>query len=405
MLVYIGIDWSEQKHDLAFMNEKGGLIEHTTIPHTWDGLMRIDRMCKSIGVSEQECLIGIETSHNLLIDYLLSKGYTKIYVIPPSMVKDCRGRFGASKARTDQSDAHLLADILRTDRSRLHCWQPDTILTQQIRAQVCQINFLTEEIIRIGNRLRTILLRYYPAALQVFSSLDAAITLAFIQAFPNSELATQLSFSEFQAFARQHHYPCPKQLPAAFARLHQSYPQPSQATTIIFQPQACLLAKILLELVHTKNVSLTELQITFQDHPDYPVFSSLPGAGKFLAPALLAKFGDDRMRFPTPQSLQAVAGTCPVTYSSGKRHIVAFRRACDQGFRSVTQQWAMESLRVSAWANSYFEMILPHTRSKSQAFRCLANRWLAIAWKLWQERTPYDEDYHLKQRALRSVPY
>jgi len=404
MVVYIGIDWSEQKHDVAFLNEKGGIIERFTIAHTWEGLMQIDTMRQRIGVGEQECLVGIETMHNLLLDHLLSRGYSNIYIIPPSMVKDSRGRFGSSKARTDQSDAHLLADIVRTDLKRLHRWQVDSLLTRQIRAQVSQITFLTEQIVRTCNRLRAILLRYYPAALHVFSSLDSAICLAFIQAFPNPELAAQLSFSSFQAFAKQHRYPFPKRLPACFARLQQSYPQPSQSTTLIYQPQACLLAGLITEWIQAKNTTLIELKATFQDHPDYSIFNSLPGAGKFLAPALLAKFGDDRMRFPSPQALQAVAGTCPVTFSSGKRHIVAFRRACDQEFRTIAQQWAMESLFVSSWAYSYYQMVLPHARSKSQAYRCLANRWLAIAWKLWQERVSYDEDFHLRQRALRSLP-
>ena len=34
VLVYIGIDWSEQKHDIAIMNEKGGVIDQLTIAHT-----------------------------------------------------------------------------------------------------------------------------------------------------------------------------------------------------------------------------------------------------------------------------------------------------------------------------------------------------------------------------------
>jgi transposase len=404
MLVYIGIDWSEQKHDIAIMNEKGGVIDQLTIAHTWEGLMQIDRTCQKLGLGQQDCLIGIETSHNLLLDYLLTRGYSKIFIIPPSMVKDCRGRFGASRARTDRSDARLLADIVRTDQQRLHCWHVDSLLTRQIRAQVSLISFLTDQIIRTCNRLRSVLVRYYPAALHVFSSLDSAICLAFIQAFPTPEMAARLTFSDFQAFARLHRYPFPKRLPACFARLQQSYPQPSQATTLIYHPQACLLAKLVAEFIQAKNSAQAELKVTFQDHPDFPIFNSLPGAGDFLAPALLAKFGDDRLRFPTPQSLQAVAGTCPVTYSSGKCRIIAFRRACDQEFRTIAQQWAIESLFVSSWANSYFEMVLPHVRSKSHAYRNLANHWLAIAWKLWQERTPYDEDLHLRHRALRSLP-
>lgn len=66
-----------------------------------------------------------------------------------------------------------------------------------------------------------------------------------------------------------------------------------------------------------------------------------------LAPALLAKFGDDRARFPTPASVQALAGTCPVTDQSGKRKVIKFRRACDREFRWIVQQraWRSKPLR------------------------------------------------------------
>jgi hypothetical protein len=37
----------------------------------------------------------------------------------------------------------------------------------------------------------------------------------------------------------------------------------------------------------------------------------------------------------------------------------------------------------------------------SHAYRCLANRWLAIAWKCWQSPQPYDEAVHLQNRKRR----
>jgi hypothetical protein len=48
------------------------------------------------------------------------------------------------------------------------------------------------------------------------------------------------------------------------------------------------------------------------------------GVGDFLAPTLLAKFGDDRERFPHPGSLPSLAGTCPVTEQSGKSRRIFF---------------------------------------------------------------------------------
>jgi hypothetical protein len=93
-----------------------------------------------------------------------------------------------------------------------------------------------------------------------------------------------------------------------------------------------------------------------------------------------------------------------VTKSSGKRTIITFRYACDREFRQIAVQWARCSLGESVWANAYFESVRPHCRSLSHAYRCLANRWLAVAWKLWQTRVCYDEGYHLRQRAIRAAP-
>jgi transposase len=161
---------------------------------------------------------------------------------------------------------------------------------------------------------------------------------------------------------------------------------------------------VLLEIVQTKATALHELQRLFHQHPDAPIFDSLPGAGELLAPALLAKFGDDRARFPAPASVQALAGTCRVTDASGKKRIIKFRKACDREFRTIAQQWAKASLAQSTWANAYWQQVRPHCDSDSHAYRCLANRWLAVAWKLWQTRQPYDEAYHLQQRAKHSQP-
>lgn len=404
MQVYIGIDWSESKHDIVIMNKAGAAIVRQTIPHSPEGFLKLEAMCQDLEVAPTDCLFGLETAHNMVIDFLWSRNYTNVYVIPPSVVKSTRGRYGQSRARTDQSDALLLADLLRTDRLRLQPWHPDSLLTRQMRAKVSLINYLTRDIVRLSNRLRAVLLRYYPSALHVFSSLRTQIALQFICAYPTPEAADALSFVEFEAFARQHSYPQPKRLPKCFAHLESSYPQALPETVLVYRDEAVQLATLLLRTVQAKNSALRELTVLFEQHPDHDIFASLPGAGKFLAPALLVKFGDDRQRFLSPAGVQALAGTCPVTDSSGKRRVVRFRHACDREFRNIAQKWAITSKPESLWATLYWEQARPHCDSDSHAYRCLANRWLAIAWKLWQTGEEYDEAYHLKQRALHSKP-
>ena len=404
MPVYIGIDWSQTKHDVCILNEAGAPIARAVVAHSPAGFQKLDAQRQPLGLAASECLVGIESAHNLLIDFLWGHGYHQVFVIPPNVVNSTRGRYRQSGARTDQSDAFVLADILRTDRARLQLWQPDHVLTRQLRSRVSLLGHLTRNAVRLTNRLRAVLWRYYPAALNVFSALDTQIALEFVRLYSTPQHAAALTLAEFRAFAKRHRYPFPQQLPRRFACLQLPQPEADQDTVLVFQGEAVQLATVLLDLVKTKTAAIRELQHLFQQHPDAPIFDSLPGAGDLLAPALLAKFGDDRARFPTPASVQALAGTCPVTDASGKKRVIRFRKACDREFRTIAQQWARASLAVSTWANAYWQQARPHCDSDSHAYRCLANRWLSVAWKLWQTRQTYDEAYHLQQRAKHSQP-
>jgi len=402
MKVYLGIDWGHKKHDAMFLNQVGACLAQLSIPHNPQGFLQLDYTREQLGVSQDDCIVGLETAHNLLIDFFWDRGYQQVYVVPPSVTRSNRGRYRSSGARSDPTDAFVVADILRTDQGRLQPWFPDSQLTREIRAKVSLIGHLTGNIISLSNRLREVLWRYHPAAAEVFSDLTTQIALAFVRAYPTPQEATSLSFDQFQAFARKHHYPNPRALTRCFARLQVAQPQANPETVLVYQGEAPLLAELLLPMIQAKKRALEELQILFKAHPDHPIYNSLPGAGDLLAPSLLAKFGDDRKRFPTPTSVQALAGTSPVTEASGKWKVIKFRFACDREFRHIAQQWARCSLKQSVWANAYYDQVRPHCRSKSHAYRCLANRWLAIAWKLWQSHEPYDEAYHLRQRALRS---
>lgn len=404
MSIYIGIDWSEDKHDVVFLNEAGAIMGQLTMAHSLTGLQNLEKTRQYLGVSRDECWVALETAHNLVIDFLWEQGYRQVYVIPPSVIKSCRGRFGQSGARSGRHDGRLIADVLRTDRVRLQPWQPDSALTRQMRAKVSLLIHLTRQCTRWSNRLRAVLLRYYPAGLVAFGNLTSQISLHFLMTYTTPQAVACLSWPEFEVFAQQHGYSHGKQLPRYFARLKQPYPEASPDTILAYQAEAVLLAQTLLHLVQAKNRTLTELQTLFEQHPDRNIFGSLPGTGKFLAPALLTKFGDHRQRFATAASVQALAGTCPVTDQSGKRKLVKFRVGCDRQFRWLVQQWARSSLSQSIWANAYWQQIRPRCHSDNHAYRCLGNRWLAIAWKLWHTGQIYDETYHLQQRAQRSKP-
>lgn len=407
MSVYIGIDWSEQKHDVVFLNEAGAQIAYLCIPHTLEGFILLDRQRAKLGLALEECVIGIETAHNLFVDYLLNQNYPAVYVLPPNQVRANQGRFRQSGAKDDPADARLIAEILRTDRGRLQAWQPDHFLTRQMRVQVRWILELERQIVRLSNELRAVLLRYYPAALEVFSSgLTSQIAPEFVLAYPDPDSAQALSLAEFITFAKAHRYPNHHRLGACYERLQASYPPTPPDVSLLYRQQAQQLAHLLLETTHTRVRNLAQLQSLYRQHPNHAVFASLPKAGEIIGPALLAFFGDDRGRFPDPASVQSLAGTAPVTERSGKHRFVHYRFACDKDWRYICQEWARALIGrdPSPIALAYYHQIRPRCQSESHALRCLANRWLAVAWKLWQTGQCYDVQYHLKQRAERSQP-
>jgi len=88
MSIYMGIDWSMKKHDFAVMNEAGKVIAQAVIPHQKSGFRQLDETRDALAVSVDDCLVGLETAHNVLIDYLWGRGYNQVYVIPPTVVKE-----------------------------------------------------------------------------------------------------------------------------------------------------------------------------------------------------------------------------------------------------------------------------------------------------------------------------
>lgn len=402
MAVYLGIDWSTKSHALAFINQEGGTIAEESIRHSAKGFARLDELRAELDVPAADCLVGIESSHTLMMDWLWTHGYDQVYVIPPRVTASRQASYGQSRARTDRSDAYLIANLLRTDLHLLHPWRPHSATIQTLRSQVSLRMQLVAERVREQNRLAELLSRYYPAFLQAFS-LDTNIGLAFLLRYPTPQAADELTWSEFEEFARTQGY-APRHRATTFAALQRLQPAALAEVVAISQQRAVILAQRMQETRRLIKETEKSLRSLYRSHPDYYIYDSLPGTGNVLGPALLSKLGDDRERFPTPATLQAFAGTAPVTEESGKWRKVRFRQACDKEFRTIVQSWAKASLRKSPWASAYFAQAQERGHSISRTYRGLANRWLAILWKLWQSGQPYDQELHLQRVKARSRP-
>lgn len=160
-----------------------------------------------------------------------------------------------------------------------------------------------------------------------------------------------------------------------------------------------VLIPLLRHIYHSRTDLRKRIMKAFPAHPDMTWWNTIPGAQLLTGARLLAWIGDDRGRFPTANTLQATAGTVPVTRRSGKSRSVEFRHACSHKLRKAADDLARQSVKKSQWAREYYDEQLTRGHSSARSYRALANRWLSIIWKLWQTNTAYDEQIHLANRA------
>jgi hypothetical protein len=126
---FAGIDWSSQKHDLCIQDASGTVHLRMLIPHTAEGRGQLlQTLQRYTGVQ-----VAIERPSGLLVDTLLEAG---IPVVPihPNQLSATRSRYSAARPISDESDAYILSDLLRTDghRFRVLCSASDE--TKALRA-------------------------------------------------------------------------------------------------------------------------------------------------------------------------------------------------------------------------------------------------------------------------------
>jgi len=325
-----------------------------------------------IAASPEELACIVETSHGLLIAFLLEAGIP-VYPVNPKTANQLRKAAGA---KTDQIDAYLLAKTGRFELAELRRLAPDSETVQELKTLTRDQDALIQTQTRLVNQLTACLKDYYPAALHLFAKGKPRSTLVFLQAYPTPQAA---SVEELTATLRTGKHTNPtKAAPKIFEELHR--PQLVASAVIVRAKSRLLLSLVKQLLVVIEEIASYDKAIRslFLSHDDQEIWRSLPGAGKRLAPRLLAEWGEDRSRYADATSVQTLAGTAPVPFASGNYAKAHKRFACVKPLRNALQQFAWQSTRQEAWALDYYRRKRAEGKTHSMALRALANVWVRI---------------------------
>lgn len=393
-MYYVGIDWGMQEHHICLLAEDGEALSQFSITDDLKGFERLKATLSPF----REVQVNIERQDGLLVNWLVAQGY-ELRCTPPMIVASRRPR----RTKHDRGDAYLLAYLLRLNDPDCRPLPQQSEAVLYLRQLVSARDDILKTQRQLCNRLIHVLRRYFPAMLAVFPTHHSIIMQEFLMAFSTPQQAKALSLAELERFLREKHYSQRTKRLQKIYRLLQE-PVPYTPYDAGYQQHILYLTPILKALEEQRNLLEKQLIQAFKAHPESAWWSALPGASGALTSAyLLALIGDDRQRFPRPEVLQAMAGTCPISRRSGKQHQVEFRQACSHPLRQAMVQMARFSIQQSGWAKSYFQRQLERGHSVSRSYRALANRWAKILWKLWQTRQPYDEAIHLAHCARKGL--
>lgn len=385
---FAGIDWADDHHDAVVIDGDARQVGVRRVTHTPAGLTELTEFLAVITGPERKTELAciVETTHGLLIAALLAAGYP-VYPVNPKTVERKRGAAGA---KTDQIDAYLLAKHGRSEFADLRRLEPDSPLVAELKTLTRDQDSLIQMQTRLVNQLIACLKAYYPVALALFSKLHQRSTLSFLQAYPTPHAAQAASVEQLTSVLKQAGYPTPE--PAAAKLVATRKPPFLHADEVTTRTKARLmlaLVRQLLPVIEEIAAYDREIERLFLTHADSRLIRSLPRVGKRLAPRLLAELGEDRRRYQNAASLQALAGTSPVPYESGKYAKPHRRYACIKPLRNVLQQCAWQSTQTEAWASDYYQRKRSQGKSHSVAVRALANVWCRIIFALWTKREEY----------------
>ncbi|WP_182909797.1 IS110 family transposase [Microbispora sp. H13382] len=392
-MLFVGDDWVEDHHGVELMDDTGRRLAKARLPEGVAGMARLHAMLgEQLGEdAADQAVIGIETDRGPWVQALIVAGY-RVFAINPLQASRYRERHGVSGAKSDAADAHVLADMVRTDSHQLRPVAGDSAQAAAIKVVARAHKTLIWERTRHAQRLRHSLRDYFPAAREAFEDLTAADTLELLAKAPDPASAAKLTVAQIAAVLKRARR---RGIADKTAKI-----QAALRTERLGQPEIVVSAyaarvRSAAAVLAVLNEQITALQgqveAHFGRHPDAEIILSRPGLGPILGARVLAEFGDDRTRYVNAKARKNYAGTRPITRASGKKKVVLARYIHNDRLVDALGVQAFAALQASPGARLYYDELRAREVSHHAALRQLANRLFGILHGCLKTGTLYDE--------------
>jgi len=394
MQLFVGDDWAEDHHDVELMDAAGRVLARKRLPEGVAGMARLHALIgEQLGDDgeDAEVVIGIETDRGPWAAALVAAGYV-VFAVNPLQASRYRERLGVSGAKSDRGDAHMLADMVRTDSHQLRAVAGDSADAAAVKVVARTHKTLIWERTRQVQRLRHQLREYNPAALEAFDDLDAPDTLELLGKAPEPARAARLTRAQVSAaLKRAGRRNIKDKTDAILAALRGPHLGQPDAITAAYAVTVRALIALITTLNEQVKVLQGQVEADFGRHPDAEIYLSQPGLGSILGARVLGEFGDDPDRYASGKARKNYAATSPITRASGKKKVVAARFIRNDRLTDALMAQAFAALTASPGARALYDAERARGTEHNAALRKLANRLVGILHGCLKTRTPYDE--------------
>jgi transposase len=351
-------------------------------------------------------VVAIEVPHGPVVDALLDRGFA-VFAINPKQLDRLRDRFSVAGAKDDRRDARVMASGLRTDPHLFRPVQAGDPAILELREWSRLAEELQQERVRLGNRVRQQLWRYYPQLLELADGdVAAEWVLDLWTMAPTPAQAVRLREATLAKLLRQHRI---RRLDAATALgvlRQRAITVAAGVTEAAVLHLRSLVARLRLasqefhqaeRRLETLCATLTESAPAVEDSgasrlSDATILRSLPGVGTVTLTALLTEAAGPLERRDYA-ALRTLSGVAPVTKRSGKSCVVVMRYAAQNRLRQAMFHWARVAVQHDPKSRARYEALRARGHSYGRALRGVADRLLGVACVLLRRQALFDPDH------------
>src|SRR3954469_12092574 len=361
---FAGVDWGSERHQVCLLDAAGQVVGERAFRHGGAGLAALCDWLVSVAGEPARGAVAIEVPHGPVVDALLDRGFA-VHAINPKQLERLRDRVSLAGAKDDRRDARVAAGGLRTGPHLVRPVEDAGPATNPPRSGPAETaapavialrewSRLAEELqherVRLLNRIRQQLWRYYPQLLAVSDDVTAEWVLDLWTLAPTPTKAARLREATLARLLQRHRI---RRLDAeqVVGLLRQRAITVAEGITeaaVLHLRSLVARLRLANREFYQAERKLDELCTTLRDKTSTPksggprdaaVLSSLPGIGP-VTPAIFLTEAAGPISRRDYAALRTLSGVAPVTKRSGKSCLVTMRYAAQIRLRNAVFHWA-----------------------------------------------------------------